>query len=143
MKCHGWILSGLVSLGSAWGDPASFDIVVYGGTSGGVIAAVQAARDGRSVALISPSPHLGGLTTSGLGWTDLGQSSILGGLSREFYHRVFLHYQKGTSWTLQKRADFGNSGQGTPAFNPEKEIASVFEPKVAEEILNGLIKEKP
>ena len=60
----------------------SYDIVVYGGTSGGVVAAVQAAKSGRSVVLISPTPHLGGLTTSGLGWTDLGESSILGGLSR-------------------------------------------------------------
>jgi hypothetical protein len=61
------------------------DIVVYGGTSGGIIAAIQAAKSERSVVLVSPTPYLGGLTTSALGWTDLGSDAILGGLSRDFY----------------------------------------------------------
>ena len=121
--------------------PVSYDIVVYGGTSGGVIAAVQAAKSGRSVALISPTPHLGGLTTSGLGWTDLGESAILGGLSREFYHRIYLHYQNDAAWTWQTRASFGNAGQGGPAFNATTEIASVFEPKVAEAVFLGMLGE--
>lgn len=119
--------------------PPSYDIVVYGGTSGGVIAAVQAAKSGRSVVLISPTPHLGGLTTSGLGWTDLGKSSILGGLSREFYHRIYLHYQDDAAWHLQTRASYGNSGQGGPAFNATTQIASVFEPKVAASIFQSMI----
>ena len=118
-----------------------YDVVVYGGTSGGVTAAVQAARDGRSVVLISPTTHLGGLTTSGLGWTDLGSSSILGGLSREFYHRVYLHYQSDSAWNLQTRQSYGNSGQGGPAFNHTTKIASVFEPKVATGVFAGLIAE--
>lgn len=122
--------------------PVSYDIVVYGGTSGGVVAAVQAAKSGRSVALISPTPHLGGLTTSGLGWTDLGESAILGGLSREFYHRVYLHYQNDAAWTWQTRASFGNAGQGGPAFNATTEIASVFEPKVAESVFQSMLTEQ-
>ena len=64
------------------------DIVVYGGTSGGIIAAIEAAKSERSVVLVSPTAYLGGLTTSGLGWTDLGSDAILGGLSRDFYTRV-------------------------------------------------------
>jgi lysophospholipase L1-like esterase len=122
--------------------PAVHDIVVYGGTSGGVIAAVQAAKSGRSVVLISPTPHLGGLTTSGLGWTDLGESSILGGLSREFYHRVYQHYQNDSAWNRQTRASYGNTGQGGPAFNPATEIASVFEPKVAKAVFDSMINEE-
>ncbi len=118
--------------------PASYDIVVYGGTSGGVIAAVQAAKSGRSVVLISPTTHLGGLTTSGLGWTDLGQSSILGGLSREFYHRVYLHYQNDAAWNWQTK-NLGMSGQGAPAFNATTQIASVFEPKVAEAVFQNML----
>lgn len=119
--------------------PVAHDVVVYGGTSGGVIAAVQVAKSGRSVVLISPTPHLGGLTTSGLGWTDLGESSILGGLSREFYHRVYQHYQNAGAWNWQSRASFGNAGQGGPAFNDATQVASVFEPKVAESVFSAMI----
>jgi lysophospholipase L1-like esterase len=123
-------------------EPASYDVVVYGGTSGGVIAAVQVAKSGRSVVLVSPTSHLGGLTTSGLGWTDLGESSILGGLSREFYHRVYQHYQGAGAWNWQSRASFGNAGQGGPAFNDTTQVASVFEPKVAEAVFNAMIAEE-
>ena len=118
----------------------SYEIVVYGGTSGGVIAAVQAAKSGRSVVLISPTPHLGGLTTSGLGWTDLGRSSILGGLSREFYHRIYLHYQNDSAWNWQNK-NLGMPGQGAPAFNATTQVASVFEPKVAKAVFQSLIDE--
>jgi ribulose 1,5-bisphosphate synthetase/thiazole synthase len=69
------------------------DVVVYGDAAGGVTAAVQAARMGKKVILVSPCGHLGGMTSSGLGWTDIGNPAILGGLSREFYHRVYEHYQ--------------------------------------------------
>jgi len=123
-------------------SPTSYDIVVYGGTSGGVVAAVQAAKSGRSVVLISPTRHLGGLTTSGLGWTDLGESSILGGLSREFFNRVYLHYQNDSAWNWQTRSSYGNAGQGGPAFNATTQIASVFEPKVAEGVFQAMITER-
>jgi NADPH-dependent 2,4-dienoyl-CoA reductase/sulfur reductase-like enzyme len=66
----------------------SYDIVVYGGTSGGVIAAVQASRMGKSVILIEASEHLGGLSSGGLGATDIGNKAAIGGLSREFYQRL-------------------------------------------------------
>ncbi len=119
-------------------EEAAHDIVVYGGTSGGVTAAVQAARSGRSVVLISPTGHLGGLTSSGLGWTDLGDTKILGGLSREFYAAVYEHYQDDDAWTWESK-NLGMSGQGSPAFNASLEIASVFEPKVAEAIFDGFV----
>ncbi|MGL4401415.1 MAG: FAD-dependent oxidoreductase [Luteolibacter sp.] len=119
--------------------PTSYDVVVYGGTSGGVVAAVQAARAGKSVVLVSPTTHLGGLTTSGLGWTDLGSKSILGGISREFYHRIFQHYQGGGAWNWETRESFGNAGQGAHAFDATWEVASVFEPKVAEAVFGDLI----
>ena len=62
----------------------SYDIVIYGGTSAGVAAAIQSSRMGKSVVLIEPSEHLGGLTTGGLGATDIGNKSAIGGISREF-----------------------------------------------------------
>ena len=117
------------------------DIVVYGGTSGGIIAAIQAAKSERSVVLVSPTPYLGGLTTSGLGWTDLGSDSILGGLSRDFYTRVYQHYQNDAAWKWEKRAEYRNQGQGQAALNPKTKLASVFEPSVATAVFDAMLKE--
>jgi FAD dependent oxidoreductase len=122
-------------------DVHEADIVVYGDASGGVVAAVQATRMGKSAILVSQYGHLGGLTSSGLGWSDIGSDAILGGLSREFYHQLYLHYQKPEAWTHQKRADFKNEGQGVPALNEKTELASTFEPKVAEALFDAMIKE--
>lgn len=117
------------------------DIVVYGDASGGVVAAVAAKQQGKDVILVSQYGHLGGLTSSGLGWTDLGNIKILGGLSREFYHRLYQHYQDDAAWVYQERDKYPNKGQGTSAFNAESELASVFEPKVAEMVFDDMVKE--
>jgi len=65
----------------------SADVIVYGGNSAAVIAAVQVARMGKEVIMVSPDKHLGGLTASGLGWTDTGNKAVIGGLARDFYRR--------------------------------------------------------
>ena len=117
------------------------DVVVYGDASGGVTAAIQAARMGKGVILVSQYGHLGGMTSSGLGWTDLGNPAILGGLSREFYHRVYTHYQNEEAWVQESHDTFPNMGQGVPALNPKTELASTFEPKVAEAVLDAMAKE--
>jgi FAD dependent oxidoreductase len=122
-------------------EPSQHDIVVYGGTSGGIIAAVQAKKSGRSVVLVSPTKYLGGLTTSGLGWTDLGRDSILGGLSRDFYTRLFHHYEKAEAWKWEKRETYANKGQGQPALNPKTNIASVFEPSAATAVFQAMLDE--
>ncbi|MGB0742707.1 MAG: FAD-dependent oxidoreductase, partial [Planctomycetaceae bacterium] len=64
------------------------DVVVYGGTSAGVIAAVQTAKMGRTAVLVSPTRYLGGMSSSGLGFTDTGNKQVIGGLAREFYRRI-------------------------------------------------------
>jgi len=115
------------------------DVIVYGGTSAGVMAAVEASRSGKSVILVSPDKHLGGLTSGGLGFTDTGKKETIGGLSREFYHRVWLHYQKDSSWLWQKKEEFGNIGQGTPAIDGENRTMWLFEPHVAEQIFEEYI----
>ena len=74
-------------------EDEEYDLVVYGGTSGGIVAAVQAARMGLSVIIIEPSNHLGGLTTGGLGLTDAGRADAIGGVSREFYQRLRKYYE--------------------------------------------------
>ena len=65
---------------------------------------------GKKVILVSQYGHLGGMTSSGLGWTDIGNSAILGGLSKEFYHKLYLHYQTDKAWTYELRANFKNKG---------------------------------
>ena len=75
----------LLLAAAARGQESTFDIVIYGGTSSGVAAAVQAARMNKSVVLIEPSDRVGGLTTGGLGQTDIGNKSAIGGVAREFY----------------------------------------------------------
>lgn len=129
--------------GSARADdqPLAADVVVYGDASGGVTAAVQAARMGKKVILVAPVGHLGGMTSSGLGLTDIGNTAILGGLSREFYHRVYQHYQHDAAWNHEPRADFKNVGQGTLGLNPATRLASIFEPKVAEAAFDAMAKE--
>jgi hypothetical protein len=64
------------------------DVVVYGGTSGGVAAAVQAARMGKSAVLIVFGRHIGGLTSGGLSATDGVSVDVQGGIAREFYDTV-------------------------------------------------------
>ena len=115
------------------------DIVVYGETSGGVTAAVQAASMGKRVVLISLTGHLGGMSSSGLGWSDLGNPVILGGLSRSFYHQVFNHYQQDASWVQEQKSDYSGDCQGFSLFDYDAELASVFEPKIAERIFDGMI----
>src|SRR6186713_3521733 len=83
---------------------ADYDVVVYGGTASGVIAAVQAKKMGKTAIVVGPDKHLGGLSAGGLGFTDTGNKATIGGLSRDFYHRVWLHYDKAESWKQQKKS---------------------------------------
>lgn len=80
---------------------ATYDMVVYGQTSAGVIAAVQAKRMGKSVILVGPNKHLGGLSSGGLGQTDIGNKQVIGGVSREFYQRIGNHYGKHEAWKFE------------------------------------------
>ena len=117
------------------------DILVYGGTSAGVAAAVQAKKMGKSVVIVSPDKHLGGLSSGGLGWTDSGKKEVIGGLARDFYHRVRLHYDQGEAWKWQKQSEYGNKGQGSKAIDGDNRTMWIFEPHVAEKIFEDLIRE--
>lgn len=117
------------------------DVVVYGGTSAGVMAAVQAKKMGKSVVIVGPDQHLGGLSSGGLGWTDSGKKEIIGGLAREFYHRVWKHYQTDQAWKWQKRGEYGNKGQGAAAIDGARRTMWIFEPHVAEQVFEDLVAE--
>ena len=121
--------------------PPQFDLVVYGATSAGVIAAVQAKRLGKSVVVVGPDVHLGGLSSGGLGFTDTGNKAVIGGLAREFYGRIWQHYDKPQAWVWQKREEYGNQGQGTPAIDGAQRTMWIFEPHVAERVFEDLVRE--
>lgn len=123
-------------------DPNAADIIIYGGTSAAISAAVEAKRSGKSVIVVSPDKHLGGLTSGGLGWTDTGNKSVIGGLAREFYHRVYNHYNTDEAWRWQAHSEYGNTGQGTPAMDGENRTMWIFEPHVAENVFEDLVKEE-
>jgi hypothetical protein len=122
-------------------EPRQADVVVYGCTSGGITAAIQARHMGKSVVMVCPERHLGGLTAGGLGWTDSGNKTVIGGLSREFYHRVWQHYQRPDAWRWQKREEYGNKGQGTTALDQATGTMWIFEPHVAEAVFEAWVAE--
>jgi hypothetical protein len=81
------------------------------------------------------------LSSGGLGFTDTGDKSVIGGLSREFYHRVYQHYQQPEAWKWQEKSEYGNKGQGTPAIDGEQRTQWIFEPHVAEQVFEDFVKE--
>ncbi len=121
-------------------DPAT-DLVIYGGTSAGVVAAVQAKRMGKSVVIVCPDRHLGGLSSGGLGFTDTGNKAVIGGLARDFYHRIWKHYDQPGAWKWQPKSAYGNKGQGTPAIDGNQRTMWIFEPHVAEQVFEDFIRE--
>lgn len=123
------------------GPAAEHDLVVYGGTSAGVIAAVQAKKLGKSVVIVCPDKHLGGLSSGGLGFTDTGNKAVIGGLAREFYHRVWKHYDQPEAWKWQKKEEYGNKGQGTPAIDGDQRTMWIFEPHVAEQVFEDYVRQ--
>jgi hypothetical protein len=110
-------------------DVVDYDVVVYGGTSAGVAAAVQVKRMGRSVIVIEPTSRLGGLTSGGLGQTDIGNKSAIGGIAREFYRDVRRHYQQPSAWRWQKQVDYSGGGQSKTG--ADEDTMWTFEPSVA------------
>ncbi|MBI1389389.1 MAG: FAD-dependent oxidoreductase [bacterium] len=139
MKYACQFLIALLLTGVCYAEPA-YDVVIYGGTSAGVAAAIQTARMGRSVVLVAPETHLGGLTTNGLGWTDSGDKSAIGGISLEFYQRVHEYYENPDAWVYEKPEDL-NRGRGSGVFDPNADSMWVFEPHVAENIYETMLAE--
>lgn len=115
------------------------DVVIYGGTSAGISAAVEVSRSGYSVLVVSPDVHLGGLSANGLGFTDTGNKTVIGGISKEFYKELYAHYNKPEAWVWQKKEEYGNRGQNTAAMDGSS--MWIFEPHVAESIFEKWVKD--
>ncbi len=116
-----------------------FDIVVYGGTSGGIAAGIQAARMGKSVVVVEPTKFAGGLTTGGLGATDIGNKRCIGGISREFYQRIWQHYADPAWWKHGTRERYF-AGKTHQNANDEKAMWT-FEPHVATKVYDDMIRD--
>lgn len=125
-------------------EAAGYDVVVYGASSGGVTAAVQTARMGKRVLLISQDGHVGGLTASGLGATDINQREAIGGLSREFYQRVYDYYSRSEVWTNPEGWEYYSRQLGKYFWrgkNDSLRMQWMFEPHVAEKIFQDMLLE--
>src|SRR5438270_11315005 len=109
---------GFAALLSAQTVPNIYDLVVYGGTAGGVITAVSGAREGLRVVLIEPGTHLGGMATGGLSRTDYGKKEVIGGYALEFY------------WRVGRKYDIGRYAQ---------DVAWFYEPKAGEPVLREML----
>ena len=116
------------------------DVIIYGGTSAGIVAAVQTSRMGKTAILIEPGNHLGGLTSGGLGWTDSGRKEAIGGISREFYQRIKKHYDNPEAWKYEEPGDL-NRKRGRGIYDPKSDAMWVFEPHVAEKTYETMLAE--
>lgn len=115
------------------------DVIVYGGTSAAVMSGVQAKRSGKSVIIVSPDKHLGGLTSGGLGWTDNGHAKGIGGIAREFYIDIKKHYEKPEAWRQQTHEEYKANPRSASRNRPTDECMWVFEPHVAEGLMDRYV----
>jgi hypothetical protein len=121
------------------------DVCVFGATPGGIAAAIQASRMGKSVVLLEPGKFLGGMTTGGLGATDIGNKAAIGGIAREFYHRIAKHYAQDAAWKTETREEYftkRGSGQSQASDLTSADATMwTFEPHVAEQVFQAMLKE--
>jgi len=115
---------------------SDFDLVIYGGTPAGIVAAVQGDRLGLRVVLIEPH-RLGGMTSGGLGATDFGQKKAIGGLAKEFYRRVKQHYTDPEAWLHETAAEY----KAHLAWAVDEDAMWTFEPHVAARVFNAMLAE--
>lgn len=113
------------------------DIIIYGGTSAGIAAAIQSSRMGNTVILIEPGKRIGGLTTGGLGQTDIGNKQAIGGISREFYQNIKKYYSEQSNWVWQKSSEYKDGGQTQTTSGDD--AMWTFEPSAALKVYQKMI----
>lgn len=121
-----------------------FDVVIYGGTSAGVVAAVQAARMNMEVLLICEKGWIGGMTSSGLGAADINDRNYVGGIAREFFCEVYKHYSSVNVWKSETLQDYlkrlaGNKDTFWGARDDSLQMMWMFEPSVASHIFEKML----
>ena len=139
-----FLILGLSTVAVHSAEVIETDVCVYGGASAGVAAAVQTTRMGKRAILVESGRHLGGLSSGGLGATDIGNKSAIGGISREFYARVAKHYANDAAWVFESRESYFRQRRSsqTAATDPKAlETMWTFEPHVAEDIFFQMLNE--
>lgn len=112
-----------------------YDVVIYGATSAGIMAAVEVAKSGQSVLLVNSSEGaLGGMLTNGLGNTDVVRSQSIGGLSMEFFRRIRKYYLRPENWFAQNASQYAHWG-------PPRDFMLRFEPRAAQSVIQEMIQE--
>ena len=109
------------------------DLVIYGATPAGIAAAVQARKMGLEPILIEPTSRIGGLTTGGLGQTDIGNKAAFGGLARKFYQDIKAYYETDAAWKFQGRDEYKPRGQS--CWERGEDSMWTFEPSAALKVL--------
>lgn len=113
----------------------TYDVVIYGSSPAALSAAISAQRLGKTVVIVCPETRIGGLTTGGLGQTDIGNKAAFGGLALQFYKDVADYYKDEANWTWQKRSDYLPDGQCAGSLGADS--MWTFEPSAALKILEG------
>ncbi len=117
-----------------------FDVVVYGGTSAGLASAIQSSRMGKTVVVLVPGRRVGGLTTGGLGQTDIGNKQAIGGISREFYQHINKYYNEPAHWKWQERKEYRDGGQTRTG--EQEDAMWTFEPSAALEVYHDMLEQE-
>ncbi|HRJ72460.1 MAG TPA: FAD-dependent oxidoreductase, partial [Terrimicrobiaceae bacterium] len=129
----------MASTACGWSASEKADLVVYGGTPAGIAAAVQADRMKKSVILIEPGKYLGGMMTGGLGATDKGVVTTVGGVAKEFFQRIYRQYLDPAAWTFESRESYvPKHGQ---ILTEPMQAQWYFEPKMATKVFDEMLKE--
>ena len=114
-------------------DSDEKDLVIYGTTPAGIATAVQARKMGLEPILIEPTGRIGGLTTGGLGQTDIGNKAAFGGIARKFYKDIKAYYETDAAWKFQKREEYRPRGQS--CWESGEDSMWTFEPSAALKVL--------
>ena len=127
----------MLNYSGVFGQNKKYDVVIYGGTSAGVASAIQTSRMGKSVVVIEPTHRLGGLTTGGLGQTDIGNKHVIGGISREFYQNIRKYYDDPNNWKWQGRNTYMDEGQTRT--EKGEDAMWTFEPSAALKVYHQML----
>ena len=134
-KLIGTLAVAVAAIGLQAREAAEYDLVVYGSSPAALTAAIAAQKCGKRAVIVSPETRIGGLTTGGLGQTDIGNKQAFGGLALKFYRDVAAAYADEANWKWQKRSDYLPDGQCSGTKGAES--MWTFEPSVALKILEG------
>ncbi len=124
-------------------DTRTCDVLVYGATPAGIMAAISAAENGHATILITPYPYVGGVMTSGLCATDMNSHQLIGGRARKFFQRVYSYYQAPDVWRVEARDEYFARSVNRVYTGKHDPLAMqwVFEPHVAQQIFDEMLAE--